>query len=135
MNAESRQSAIDALLSLYAAIDAGDVDDAVAAFTEDAVYEASIGRPEGSAEIRRFFEAAAARAGRRIHVLANARATSAEDGKAEVSALVMLYEMGSDDQGAPRLLRAVPSLFTLRRRAGRWLIEHRSSGSPGAGRP
>ncbi len=115
----------NALLALYAAIDAGDVTRVVAAFTANAVWETTVGRAEGRDEIQRFFsERFAVRTNQTLHVLVNPRVTHEGDAIA-IDGTLMLYVSEVGDDAAMSLLRTVPATHRLRRVDGRWLVSDR----------
>ena len=122
------QTAIAAVLELYDAIDSGDVQRAVNAFTEDATYETTMGTSSGRQEITRFFQGRIDVPGRRsVHVVANARGRVLQGSGVEVAAVLLLYRADPDAPPSWRLERVVPAVHRLLWVDGAWLIAERSN--------
>lgn len=120
-----------AVIELYEAIDAGDVDRVLGFFTETATFETSLGTSTGTDELRAFFTGRIDQPGRRaLHVLANARARALAHDAVEVHGQVLLFGPDPASPPALRLERAVPAVHLVRLLGGRWVIAERRSPAP-----
>lgn len=118
------ERAIHALLLRYCeTLDTGRIDDWVACYTADGVFEGLKGRVEGREALRAYGRASLDR-GFFLHLLTNVQVTldAAEPGRAAARSHLLYVERSREGAGK---IAAGAQVDVLRREGGEWKIAHR----------